>query len=198
MLHVEQHTLCLKFNPFPTLFTNRLELRQFTDSDLQDYYQIWSDAEVMKALDKNPNTLEETKKLVESMDVSLRDGTAIIWLICFKESKKLIGYIGFHRIDITHKRAEIGYALFYNQHRKGLMQEALIEVLKYAFNGINLHSVEANINEINIASRNLLLKNNFVKEAHIKENYFFNGIYLDSVIYSLINPQHAKKQLRST
>jgi ribosomal-protein-alanine N-acetyltransferase len=190
---VEQK-LNLNLNPFPTLFTSRLELRQFVDSDLQDYYQIRSDAEVMKALDKNPNTLAESKALFESMDTNLKSGTAITWVICFKESKKLIGYIGFHNIDIPHNRAIIGYALFFNQHRKGIMQEAIAEVIKYGFNTINLHSIEANINQINLGSRNLLLKNGFVKEAHIKENYLFNGVYLDSVIYSLINPNHKSKR----
>jgi ribosomal-protein-alanine N-acetyltransferase len=187
---VEQ--LTLNFNPFPILFTEKLELRQLSNEDFEDYYLIRSDKEVMQALDKNPNNLEEVKTLFNSIIENTNNNTAITWLINFKENKKLIGYIGFHRIDIPHRRAEIGYALFFNQHRKGIMKEAMAAVVQYGFKNMNLHTIEANINEVNIASRNLLLKNGFTKEAHIKENYYFNGIYLDSVIYSLLNPKHTK------
>lgn len=184
--------LRLNFTPFPKLLTERLELRQLTNKDFEDYYLIRSDEEVMKALDKNPNTLSEAKALFNTILENANNNTAITWLISFKESKKLIGYIGFHRIDIPHKRAEIGYALFFKHHRKGIMKEAIASVIDYGFKNMNLHTIEANINEVNIASRNLLLKNGFIKEAHIKENYYFNGVYLDSVIYSLLNPKHPK------
>ncbi|MDX2172459.1 MAG: GNAT family N-acetyltransferase [Bacteroidota bacterium] len=190
--------LRLNFTPFPTLFTERLELRQLSNEDFNDYYLIRSDKEVMRALDKNPNSIEETKMLFNSILENANNNTAISWVINFKNNKKLIGYIGFHRIDIPHRRAEIGYALFFNQHRKGIMKEAMAAVIQYGFKNMNLHTIEANINKENIASRNLLLKNGFIKEAHIKENYYFNGIYLDSVIYSLLNPKHAKNVLGST
>jgi ribosomal-protein-alanine N-acetyltransferase len=55
---------------------------------------------------------------------------------------------------------------------------------------MNLHSIEANINPENIASRKLLEKTGFVREAYFKENYFFNGKFIDSEIYSLLNKNH--------
>lgn len=190
--------LILNFNPFPEILTERLELRQLTNEDFDDYYLIRNDAEVMKALDKNPNTLLEAKTLFNTILENENNNISITWTIKFKGEKSLIGYIGFHRIDIPHRRAEIGYALFSNQHRKGIMKEAISSVIEYGFKYMNLHSIEANINEVNIASRNLLLKNGFIKEAHIKENYYFNGVYLDSVIYSLLNPKQKKRGMRST
>jgi ribosomal-protein-alanine N-acetyltransferase len=47
--------------------------------------------------------------------------------------------------------------------------------------------VEANVDKDNTASIVLLERNNFVKEAHYKENYYFEGKFIDSVIYSLID-----------
>jgi ribosomal-protein-alanine N-acetyltransferase len=32
----------------------------------------------------------------------------------------------------------------------------------------------------------LLEKNGFVKEAYFKENYYYDGKFIDSIIYSLI------------
>jgi ribosomal-protein-alanine N-acetyltransferase len=180
--------LNLNFNPFPMFYTERLKLRLFNDEDFGDFLLIRSDWDVMRSLDKHPNTIAETRVLFNSILELINRNKSIIWVICFKGLKNLIGYIGFHKIDSLHIKAEIGYALFFNQNRKGIMRECLLTIIEYGFNVIYFHSIEANINRTNIASRYLLLKNHFIKEAHFKENYYFNGAFLDSVIYSLLNP----------
>lgn len=185
-----EHKLNLNFNPFLTLFTERLELRQFMIDDLQDYYLIRSDVRVMKALDKNPNTFEQAKALFELMERKLKDNEAISWVISLKESKKLIGYIGYHNIDIPNHRAEIGYAIFFEYHKQGIMSEAIEPVIDFAFNKINLHSIEARTNPSNINSNKLLLKHGFEKEGHFRGDYLFDNNFLDTEVYGLINPNH--------
>ena len=61
-------------------------------------------------------------------------------------------------------------------------------VLDYGFNTLKIHSLEANVNPGNAASIKLLERNGFVREAYYRENYYYNGHFLDSAIYSLINP----------
>lgn len=191
---MKQFNLNLNFKPFPTLFTNNLELRQFTEADLNDYFLIRSDEKVMVALDKNPNSFSETEALMQTMKKRVEENTAIDWVICTKTNKQLMGYLGYHNIDLIHKRAEIGYALFFEYHRKGLMKQAIKAVIDYGFNTMNLHSIMANTNPVNIASQNLLIANGFVKEAHFKEDFYFNGAFTDTFIYSLINPKHSQNQ----
>ena len=64
------------------------------------------------------------------------------------------------------------------------MTEALQICLQYGFQKMKLHSVEANINPGNKASMQLLESAGFEKEAYFKENYFYNGKFSDSIIYS--------------
>lgn len=90
-------------------------------------------------------------------------------------------------MDFPNYRAEIGYLIAPAHWRKGLVSEALTAVITFAFEEMRLHSIEANINPQNEASRRLLLKHGFVKEAYFKEDYYFNGKFLDSEIYSLIS-----------
>jgi ribosomal-protein-alanine N-acetyltransferase len=68
------------------------------------------------------------------------------------------------------------------------MQEAMRVVLDYGFKEMNLHSVEANVNPSNTRSIQLLERNGFVREAYHREDYYYNGHFLDSAIYSFINP----------
>ena len=69
---------------------------------------------------------------------------------------------------------------------RGITTEAVKVALEYGFNQLQLHSIEAIIDPENSASEKVLQKNGFVKEAHILENEFYEGKFLDTVIYSLL------------
>jgi ribosomal-protein-alanine N-acetyltransferase len=69
------------------------------------------------------------------------------------------------------------------------MSEALQAVINYGFTSIKLHSITANVNPNNQPSIRLLEKNGFVREGYYKENYYYNGKFLDSAIYSLLTPK---------
>jgi [ribosomal protein S5]-alanine N-acetyltransferase len=180
--------LIINFNTFPIIETERLLLREITLQDASDLFTIRSNTDAMKYIDRPiAKTIEDAVVLIDKMIDLYTNNEGISWAICLKEDAKLIGTIGFWRIDKPNYRAEIGYMLEPKLHRKGIMNEAFTPTIHYAFNEMNLHSIEANINVENLASRKILEKNGFVQEAHFKENYFYNGKFLDSVILSLLN-----------
>lgn len=74
----------------------------------------------------------------------------------------------------------------------GFMHESLIKVIDFGFNKLSLHSIEANVNPANVSSITLLEKLKFKREAYFKEDYLFNGKFLDTSIYSLLetDPWH--------
>ncbi|WP_432712878.1 GNAT family N-acetyltransferase, partial [Pedobacter sp.] len=115
---------------------------------------------------------------------------SINWAITLKGNEHLKGIIGIFNTNPENHRAEIGYILHPALHGKGLMDEALKVVINYAFETLNFHSLEAVIDPLNTASEKLLLKNDFHKEAHLKDKTFFQGVFLDDVIYSRLNPKH--------
>ena len=164
-------------------------LRQVTKEDADRFLFLRSDERVMRYIDRDPvKTREDALELIEKITDNLNSNEGITWAICFKHAPQLIGTIGFWKADKANHRAEIGYMLDPEQQGKGIMQEAMKAALDYAFNTMKLHSIEANVNKDNTASMKLLEKNNFVKEAYFRENYYFNGKFLDSVIYSLLTP----------
>ena len=66
------------------------------------------------------------------------------------------------------------------------MKEAVKESLDWIFSRTNIHSIEANIHPDNDSSAALLKSMGFVQEAYLRENYYFNGVFKDSIIYSLV------------
>ena len=181
--------LKVDFNNFPILQTNRLILKEITMIDAQVLFDLRSNDSVMQYIDRpRPKSIEDSIDLINKMQGMKERGEGITWGIYLRDQANLkIGNIGLFRIIHEHYRSEIGYLLDPKHQQKGIMSEALEAVIDYAFNTLKLHSIEANINPDNNASRQLLTKAGFIKEAYFKENYYFNGQFIDSEIYSLIN-----------
>ncbi len=181
--------LSINFSPFPVLETERLLLRCMTLADAPQLFLLRADKKIMEWLDREPfKSIEETVAFInEKILDSLQKNEGILWVVELQSQPgKLIGTTGFWRIDKNHYRAEIGYMLHSDYWQKGIMKEAVKISLDWAFSKTDIHSIEANINPGNEPSAALLRSLGFVQEAYFKENYYFNGVFKDSIIYSLV------------
>lgn len=182
--------LSISFDPFPEIQTERLFLRQITNDDAQDVFALRSDEKVMEYIDRpRATTIDDAIALIEKINKAISENEGINWGITLKGDKTVIGMISYHRIEKENYRGEIGYLLRPDQHRKGIMQEAISAVIDFGFDQLHFHSIEAKINPGNNASRQILEKNGFVKEAYFKENYYWDGKFLDTGVYSLLSPK---------
>jgi ribosomal-protein-alanine N-acetyltransferase len=182
--------LQLKTDPFPTLNTERLVLREITMDDVEAVFAIRSDERVMQYIGKpRAKDIKDSVELIERVQKGREESSSITWGITTKSDPKLIGMIGYYRIQLEHYRGEIGYTLHADHWRKGIMSEATKAVVAHGFEGLGFHSIEARTDPKNSASNALLQSNGFVREGLFKENYFWNGEFLDSAIYSRIAPE---------
>jgi len=178
----------INFTPFPNLETERLQLRRVVNDDVNEIFALRSDKETMKYIPRPlVKTKEDALEHIALIDSKIDNNEGINWAITLKNDPKLIGLIGHYRIKPEHYRAEIGYMLLPEYHGKGIITEAIKETVKYGFEIMKLHSIEAVIDPKNLASEKVLQKSGFVKEAHLKENECFEGRFLDTVIYSILN-----------
>ncbi len=180
--------LTINFSPFPNLETERLSLRRVNKNDASAILELRSNPESMKYIPRPLlKTTEDALEHIAMIDDKIDNNEGINWAITLKNDSNLIGLIGFYRIKPEHYRAEIGYMLLPNFSGKGIISEAINEVMYYGFKIMHLHSVEGVIDPNNLASEKVLQKNGFIKEAHLRENEYFEGRFWDSVIYSKLN-----------
>jgi len=178
----------INFSPFPIIETERLLLRRVNSNDVNEILELRSNPETMKYIPRPLlKNLDDAFGHFKMIDDAIENNTGINWAITLKGNSKLLGIVGFYRIQPENYRAEIGYMILPEFQGKGIVSESIQALLRYAFDGMNLHSVEAVIDPDNIASEKVLQKCNFVKEAHFKENEFYGGKFWDSVIYSILN-----------
>ena len=178
---------------FPILQTANLILRQIHLEDANEVFEIRSNPETMKFIPRPlAETIEDAEKFITECNESIANNDILNWAIATKEDNKLIGMIGFFRMQPENFRGEIGYILNPDFHGKGIMKEAIDNVLKYGFEVLNFHSIEAVIDPRNNASERILQKTGFEKEAHFKENFYYNNEFSDTVIYGLLQRNFIK------
>jgi ribosomal-protein-alanine N-acetyltransferase len=179
--------LTINLHPFPVLNTARLQLREIISTDIDQLLELRSNEDVMKYIDiPKLKNLEEASGLMQRIADSISNNIGLHWAITEKGADEMIGVILYKKVEAANHRAEVGYMLHPDHWRKGFLQEALTAVLDYGFNTLDLHSIEALVNPGNNASIRLLEKNNFVREALFRENYYFDGNFLDTGVYSLL------------
>lgn len=178
--------LQLNFTPFPELTTERLLLRKVTLSDAPAIFYLRSDKRILQYLSKAPAaSLKEAEEFITRITNDLANNDGVLWGIALKEAPAaIIGTICYWRLDKAHSRAELGYALVPAHWRKGIMKEAIIKVLDYGYNVMGLHSIEGRINPGNIASASILEATGFVREAYFREDFFYDGKFEDTAVYS--------------
>lgn len=180
----------LNFDPFPILITERLVLRQLELDDADEILFLRSNERVMKYIDRRKaTTREEATEFIQMIQGLAKKNESVLWAICLKPGKKLIGTICIWNIDAENYRGEVGYVLHPEYYGKGIMHEAMVKVLNYGFHDLQLHAIEAHVNPANTDSIKLLERNNFVREAYFKEYYYFGGTFKDTAIYTLLTSE---------
>ncbi len=175
------------FEKFPRIETDRLILREVRDDDVADFFLLRSNPSIMQFI---PRPVAQTEQDVLDLIHAGREGyeksEIMNFAIALKETDQFIGAAGYFRPNWNWHRTEVGYILNPEHRGKGYVHEAMNALVDFAFDVIGFHSLEAIIDPRNQASINVVEKLGFVKEGHIKEREFWNGEYLDSLIYSLI------------
>jgi ribosomal-protein-alanine N-acetyltransferase len=80
----------------------------------------------------------------------------------------------------------VGYWVGEQYARRGYMTAALIGVLPFAFDTLNLHRVSAACLPHNTASRTLLEKVGFSEEGFARKYLRINGSWQDHVLYAML------------
>ncbi len=112
----------------PTLNTERLILRKFTEDDLEALYAIYSDEEVNRFLPWFPlKNLEETRTFFkERYETQYEKPQAYAYAICLKTDNVPIGYINVDMED----HHDFGYGLRKEFWHRGIVTEAARAVIE--------------------------------------------------------------------
>jgi ribosomal-protein-alanine N-acetyltransferase len=124
------------------------------------------------------------------MHAELRAGSSVrFWLRRAGEpSGPFVGSASLSQIYLGPFRAcYLGYQLDHAAVGQGLMHEALMRIIEYAFGERKLHRIMANYVPENERSARVLRRLGFVVEGYARDYLFIGGRFRDHVLTALTN-----------
>ncbi len=162
-------------------------------SDAADMFEYASREDVTEFLlwsaHKSVSYTEEYLRYVESRYAT---GDFYDWAVVEKSSGKMIGTCGFAAIDAVNDVGEIGYVLNPAYHGKEIAAEAARTVMKFGFDTLGMHRIEARFMEGNEASRRVMEKLGMSFEGFAREALFVKGEYKTIGKYAVLAKDFGK------
>lgn len=169
------------------LETKRLKLRPVTLADAEDMFDYASNEDNTYYVFNTHRTLEDTRFSIANYFMAEPLGKFGIEL---KAEKKLIGTIDI-RVDMKRSRAEIGYALNKKYFNQGYATEAARELVKFAFETLELEKVISSCDKRNKASEAVMKKLGMQKEGESRHHEIWkNGEWVDMLFYSILREEY--------
>lgn len=174
-----------------TIETERLILRPFKESDLEDFYSYAKSPNVGPNAGWKPHeSVEESKEILKDF----MNGDEVL-AIYFKEDNKVIGSIGLHNDSLrtADNVKMLGYVLSDEYWGRGITTEASKAVLNYAFSELGLSMVTVQHYTFNHSSKRVIEKCGFVYEGTLRNCIkIYNGNIYDLACYSMTREEWEK------
>lgn len=163
------------------LETDRLILREMTQSDYGDLCEILQDRETMYAYEHAFSDDEAQEWLDKQINRYKNDGFGL-WAVTLKTSGDFLGQCGITRQDIGGETVfEIGYLFKRKYWHRGYATEAAQGCKKYAFDTLGFDRVYSIIRDNNYASQRVAERNGMTVVNKIAKHYY--GMDMPHLIY---------------
>ena len=152
------------------LQTQRLILRNYTEQDIDDYFEYVSHADVGPRCGWQP--YDDKQKAYQRL--LFESKRPLQFAVVYKPENKVVGSIeildieqDYFEVDKSNTK-EIGMLLSPKYWGKGIMTEAMQTIVKYCFEYLGLETVVAGFYQPNVASQKVQQKCGFVEYKTLK------------------------------
>ena len=172
--------------------TERLVLRPFRQSDVDDVHAIRSRPDVVRYLYGDVRSRQEVEEIVAERATltSLReDDDALVLAAERREDGRVIGELTLWLRSAEHRQGEIGFVFHPDVQGRGYAREAATALLHLAFGHLGLHRVFGRTDARNEASAVLMRRLGMRQEAHLRQNEIFKGEWGDELVFAVLEDE---------
>ena len=186
----------LSVSSFPRLSTERLQLRKLEISDAEQIFSLRSNEIVNRYLGRTPaNSVKDAEAFIKRINSAEPGNQSFYWAICFHNEPDLVGTICLWNFSEKENKSEIGYELLPQFQGQGIMQEAFLAVLKFAFEVLQLNTIEAWTVAQNENSIKILKRNGFKRNIELENKIDLAIKTPDDVIFCLTKKEYLDQGL---
>ena len=163
--------------------TARLEIREWTLDDFEEFASLMADPEVMRFSLKGPLSPEEARELFQKRILDHYKNGFGLWALMFKEEQKIIGFAGLITQEIDgEKKIELAYRLLPRYWSRGLALEAARAICTYAFTILKLKELISIIEPDN--TRSIRLAERIGMQPLKMTQFHHINVYIYALVYA--------------
>lgn len=175
------------------LHTERLLLRELTALDLEPIHALLSLPETDEFNTLGiPETIQVTENYLNELFAAQLGEPRASYVLAIEsndERRTFIGLIALHLGKPKYRTAEVWFKIHKDFWSKGYTTEALIRLLDFGFNDLQLHRIEAGCATENIASARVLEKSGMTREGMKRKKLPIRGEWKDNYFYGILEDE---------
>lgn len=172
--------------------TERLVLRGFKDSDLDDLLALRNDAGVMRGVSTDPIIPRPTK--YKEFLKTLAENSTIWFTIVLKETGEFMGQCSIKWTEpVKNRDGLLGISMFPKFWGKGYGTEATTFIVDHAFRGLGVQRVSLTVLEGNEAAIAVYKKIGFKEEGRKRRGNWIDGHWEDSLSMGVLDEEWAER-----
>ncbi|GAA2397601.1 GNAT family protein [Actinomadura vinacea] len=114
--------------------------------------------------------------------------TAVGFVVCLRSTGAIAGFVGISRIErASYEKGVLGYGAFVPHQGCGFMTEGVGLAVRYGFERLGLHRLEADIQPENVASLRLAAKVGMRREGFSPGLIRVDGVWRDFERWAITN-----------
>ncbi|MGN7867068.1 GNAT family N-acetyltransferase [Chryseobacterium sp. 22458] len=156
------------------LETKRLILRKLEDADFERLFLMDSNPEVMEYLETPATTVEDSKKMIRTIQKQYEENGVGRLAVIEKESGLMIGWSGLkllrQPVNGYVNTLDLGYRFIPEFWGKGYAWEAAKASLNYGFRTLNAETIYAYANTGNTGSNHILKRLGFENKGEFEDS----------------------------
>lgn len=170
----------------PVLRGPRVTLRPVADGDVDALWVVFGDPGVARFLDRPawPDRAAAEAR-IRVMRRGIADRRGLTWAVTLDDDVA-VGTMSLFHLDQEHRRGEMGWALARSAWGRGLAFEACGLVIRFAWDVLDLHRLEADCHPENAASIGLARRLGFRHEGRLREKWWVGGEVSDAMILGVL------------
>jgi [ribosomal protein S5]-alanine N-acetyltransferase len=175
----------------PVLAGSQVVLRELRASDAPSLFALLTTEEVSRFISPPPTSVEGFERFIAWTLRQRQAGCYACFAVTVEGTDTAVGIFQLRELEPGFGTAEWGFAIGSPYWGTGVFQEGARLMIRFAFETVGVHRLEARAAVRNGRGNGALRKIGAVQEGLLRKSFLKNGEYLDQMLWTILDEDWA-------
>jgi len=174
-------------NGLPVLTSNHVTLRELRASDAPSLFALLTTEEVSRFISPPPTSVDGFERFIAWTLRQRQAGSYVCFAVTLDSTDTAIGIFQLREVEPGFGTGEWGFAIGSAYWGTGVFCEGAQLMVKFAFEEVGVHRLEARAAVKNGRGNGALRKIGAVQEGLLRKSFQKDGAYLDQALWTILD-----------